>query len=293
MPPPLLCPKCESLASAQWQPIPGLRIVRELGRGGMGVVYLALRFADGVPVAVKTIAPAVAPSPQELERFLREANILRELQHPHIVRFQDMGEVDGLLYFSMEYVRGTDANQALKTQPPLAVRRVVALGCQLLDALEFAHARRFVHRDIKPGNLLLKVEGGREVVKVSDFGLARVYQSSTLSGLTLGGDLGGTPAYMPPEQITNFRDVQPTADQYSAAATLYTLLSGRQLFPAAGNFQKGLLMILHDEPKPLREWRPEVSAELAAVIHRALAKEPADRFPDAGAMRAALAACPS
>jgi serine/threonine-protein kinase len=259
----------------------------------MGVVYLALRAADNVPVAVKTVAPAVAPSPLDLERFLREANILRELQHPHIVRFQDMGEANGVLFFSMEYVRGTDANQALRSQGPFAVRRAVALGCQLLEALVFAHARRYVHRDIKPGNLLLTGEGGREVLKVSDFGLARVYQASTLSGLTLGGDLGGTPAYMPPEQITNFRDVQPTADQYSTAATLYTLLSGKPLFPSGGNFQKGLLMILHDEPKPLRAWRPEVSAELAAVIHKALAKEPAERFADAAAMRTALAACAS
>jgi serine/threonine-protein kinase len=257
----------------------------------MGVVYLAVRNADGAAVAIKTVAPAGSVSRSDVERFLREASILRELMHPHIVRFEDAGEAGGVLYFGMEYVRGTDAERALRANGPMPVPRVIDLGCQLLEALEYAHARGFVHRDIKPANLLVTAEAGRPVLKVSDFGLARAYQATTLSGLTLGGEMGGTPAYMPPEQITDFRSVQPAADQYSSAATLYTLLSGQPLFPSAANLPQGLLMILNDKPQPLRRLRPEVSAGLAAVIHRALAKEPSERFADAGAMRAALKAC--
>src|SRR5206468_4290301 len=119
---------------------------------GMGVVYLALRSADAVPVAIKTITPVGTPSPLDLQRFLREANILRTLQHPHIVSFQEMGESNGLLYFTMEYVQGADAHQALRAQGPLPVARVVLLGWQLLQALEHAHGQGFVHRDIKPAN---------------------------------------------------------------------------------------------------------------------------------------------
>src|SRR5262249_22179612 len=151
------------------------------------------------------ISPATAGSPMEVQRFLREAKILRELRHPHIVAFRDMGEVDGLLYIAMDLVTGTDAQGLLRREGPLATSRAVRLVCQLLEALEYAHARGFVHRDIKPGNLLLMQENGREVVKLVDFGLARVYQESSMSGLTMTGDLGGTLAFMAPEQITSFR----------------------------------------------------------------------------------------
>ncbi len=285
---PALCPECEDSCRKQAQTVPNHRLVREVGRGGMGVVYLALRLADLMPVALKTITPAGVNSKPNVERFLREAAILRELQHLHVVRFHEMGETSGMLYFTMEFVPGTDAGRLLRASGRLATPRAVTLACQVLDALEYAHSRRFVHRDIKPANILVTQEGGREVTKLTDFGLARVYQSSALSGLTLAGEVGGTMAFMAPEQITNFREVQPPVDQYAAAATLYNLLTDRYVYDLPAKYQAGLVMILHDDPVPIRDRRPDVPQGLADIIHKALAREPEDRFADVRAMRAAL-----
>jgi serine/threonine-protein kinase len=278
-----------STAPAADQPaIPGYHILRELGRGGMGIVWLARRAADGAPVALKTVRPAGAPAPQALERFLREANTLRQLSHPHIVAFREMGEVDGLVWFAMEYVAGADAAAVARAEGPLPVGRVVPLACQLLDALAYAHARGFVHRDVKPGNLLIAGEGGREVVKLADFGLARAWQVSQLSGLTVAGTPGGTPSFMPPEQVLDFRSVRPAADQFAAAATLYNLLSGEHVYGRCADVQELFKRILTTDPVPLPQRRPDVPGPLAAAIHRALARRAEDRFPDVAALRAAL-----
>src|SRR5262249_43738590 len=154
----------------------------------MGVVFMALRQEDGLLVALKTVVPAVAGTPAQVDRFLREAEILRQLSHPHIVSFRDLGESCGRIYFAMGYVRGTDAERLLREQGPLTVPRAVRLISQLLSALEYAHKSGFVHRDIKPANLMVTGSGDKEEVKLADFGLARVYQASHLSGLTMTGD---------------------------------------------------------------------------------------------------------
>jgi pSer/pThr/pTyr-binding forkhead associated (FHA) protein len=268
--------------------VPGYRLVRELGRGGMGVVYLAEREADGTRVALKTVLPAVAANRGQVERFLREANILRELQHANIVCFKDMGQAASRFYFAMDYVEGTDAAKMLREHGPLPVRTAVRMICQLLSALDYAHSKGFVHRDIKPANLLVTEEGGKKLVKLADFGLARVYQASRMSGLTMQGDVGGTVAFMPPEQITQFRQVKPPTDQYSAAATLYTLVTGKLLFDFVPGAAPSLSIVLQEEPVPIRQRRPDIPEELASIIHRALAKEPASRYPDVRAFRAAL-----
>jgi serine/threonine-protein kinase len=268
--------------------IPGYDILEQLGRGGMGVVYKARRREDGTLVALKTITPSVKGTRREIDYFLREAQILRQLDHPNIVAFHEIGEADGRLYFAMEYVPGTDAARLLEEVGPLPVGRAVRMVCQLLQALDYAHAKGFVHRDIKPANVLLEQGGGRDLVKLADFGLARVYQASKLSGLTMTGDVGGTVAFMAPEQITNFRDAQPPADQYSAAATLYKLLTGRDVYDLPRAVQKALLVIIQEEAVPVQAHRPEVPEGLAAVIHRALAKDPQARFADARELHRAL-----
>jgi serine/threonine-protein kinase len=286
---PPLCPACRAAIEGLPQPIAGYRLVRELGRGRMGIVYLALRSADGAVVALKTIAPAVDPSPGDVRRFLREAEVLRRLDHPNIVAFRDMGESNGALYFAMDYVPGTDAQRLLKDQGPLPIRRAVRLVCQVLQALEYTHGRQLVHRDVKPANLLVTEATGQEVVKLADFGLARVYESSKLSGLTLTGDVGGTVPYLAPEQILDLRGARPPADQYSSAATLYHLLTDCFVYDLPkGDFPNQLLMVLQSPPVDVRTRRADVPDTLACVIHRGLAKEPERRFADVTAMREAL-----
>ena len=284
-----VCEACQRQAAKLAQPIQGFRLIRELGRGGMGVVYLAQREPEGGLFALKTVTPAVAGSAVQIERFLREARILKQLDHPHIVAFRAVDESSGLLYFAMDFVRGTDASALQKTHGgPLPAARAVDLTCQMLDALAYAHARGFVHRDIKPANLLVEAKGGRDAARLTDFGLARTYQASRLSGLTIQGDMGGTMAYMAPEQITHFREAKPAADQYAAAATLYRFLTDRHIYELPRQGSQQILMILQEPPVPILDRRPDLSPQLAAVIHRALTREPESRFPDIGAFRAAL-----
>ena len=276
-------------AAARSQPIPGYLIIDELGRGGMGVVYLAVCEADGTAAAVKTIKPDRVAGAGDLERFLREAAILRKLRHPHIVAFREMGEAAGDLFFAMDYVPGVDVAKLVKNLgEPLEIGRAVRLISQLLSALEYAHGQGFVHRDIKPANLLVTEAGGRETIKLADFGLARTYQSSRLSGLTMMGELGGTVAFMPPEQITNYREAKPPADQFAAAATLYFLLTGQCIHDFPIEISQQLLRILQHDAVPIRERRPELPPGLAAVVHRALDRNPEKRFPSAAALRKAL-----
>ena len=268
--------------------VPGYKIAREIGRGNMGVVYLANREVDGREVALKTIHPAQAANPETTERFLREAETLGRFNHPNIVTFYEAGTAGGLLYFAMEYVSGTDVAKVLGERPRVEPRTAVRLAIQVLDALAHAHTKGLVHRDIKPANVLLAdLPDGKRQVKLADFGLARVYRASQISGLTNLGDLGGTPAYMPPEQITNYREVMPAADQYSTAAMLYHMLTGHWVFdlpPMPG----GLMTILNKEPVPLVARRPDLPLPLGEAIHRALAKKPADRYADVVAFRQAL-----
>jgi serine/threonine-protein kinase len=284
-----LCPGCREQAAARPQPIKGYVTVREVGQGAMGQVFVAVRLADGLPVALKTVAPAVVARPQQVDRFLREAKILSQLRHPNIVAYYDMGEADGLLYFAMDYVRGPDAHRVLADEGPLPVGRAVRMVCQLLDALEHAHGRKFVHRDIKPSNLLVVRDAAGETVKLADFGLARVYQASQMSGLTMSGEVGGTLGFMAPEQITDFREADPSADLYSAAATLYNLLTGAFIFDFKGDLKSRLLAVLQDDPVPIRQRRRDLPSALETAIHRSLYREPHKRWPDAASFRAALA----
>jgi serine/threonine-protein kinase len=272
--------------------VPGYRDLVELGHGGMGVVYRATRESDGMVVAVKTIHPGAGISPTVTGRFLREARVLQRLSHPRIVSFHEMGEASGLLYFVMDYVPGTNAAKLVSDRGPLPAAEAVGLGVQLCDGLGYAHNHGFVHRDVKPGNLLLSPEGGGRSLRVADFGLARAYQDSPMSGLTVSGDYAGTPAFMAPEQVTDFRGVKPAADQYAAAATVFYLLTGQN--PFEGNTPAEVLKkVLAGNPPRADQANADVPTALAAVIRRAMSPKPADRFPDvkafAEAMRKAVA----
>lgn len=278
--------------AARPQPFAGYEIIEELGRGGMGVVYRARCLASGSLVALKVVLPAVASSPDDLARFVREASIVKELNHPHIVPFRDLGHAEGQLFFVMDYVPGVDGQVLLRHHAgPLPVLRAIGIACQLLEALSAAHRQGYVHRDVKPSNLLIETRPAGDYVWLADFGLARAYQASKLSGLTTTGNIGGTLPYMAPEQITHYRDVTPAADQYSAAATLYHLLTGRHLYDFPKEVAKQLLLVLQEPPHPIQNHRSEISDKLAAVIHKGLARVPSERFVDVETFRVALLNC--
>jgi serine/threonine-protein kinase len=262
---------------------------RQVGAGGMGTVHLARHVPTGRLCAVKTIKPGGAATERAIQRFLREASILGKLQHEHIVSYLETGHCGERVYFAMEYVEGTDAWRILKKRGPLGVSQAVSWICQLLAALEYAHGQKYVHRDIKPSNLLIAQKENQEHVKLADFGLARVYHSSTLSGLTLEGDVGGSLPYMPPEQITNYRDVDPRSDLYSTAATLYALLTGNTPYELPKKSAAQLVVILQSQPVDIRHRRPDLPPHLCDIIQRALSREPGDRFASAAQMRQELA----
>jgi serine/threonine protein kinase len=174
----------------------------------------------------------------------------------------------------------------------IEIGRATALFDQVLDALGHAHAQGIVHRDMKPHNVLLTTDGaGREIAKVTDFGLARHFESTGCSGLTRTGNRRGTLAYMAPEQLLDARRADPRSDLYGTAAALYRLLTGCGLWNEKPNGDDPLLLVLNQPPVPIQQRRGDVPAPLAAVIHKALARDPRDRFANAAEMRAALRAC--
>jgi len=258
--------------------IPGYEVANRLGTGGMGEVFRALRKSDGHPVAIKIIKPAVAHDSAATKRFLREIRILGQLQHPSIVPLLESGQAGDQLYFVMELVDGVSLDRWVKTQPPLSAATAVALIRPVLTALLYAHSMGYVHRDVKPANILVSTAGPTPTAVLTDFGLARLYEASKLSGLTLLGDACGTPYYMAPEQVTRAREAKPSADQYSLAAVLYWLLTGCRTHAFPRDIQGILLCKLQDNPVPLRTRLPQLSDHIASVIHKALSKQPSERY---------------
>lgn len=268
--------------------IPGFAPLEQIGAGAMGVVYRTRRLSDGVLAAVKTIQPATVGSREDYDRFLREASILKSLAHPHIVRYFEQGTAGDVLYFVTEYVPGADARRLLLQQGPMAADRAINIICQTLEALQYAHECGYVHRDVKPANLLVDTSSGCDMVKLADFGLARIYHSSKLSGLTQLGTLGGTVPFMPPEQITDYRRVRPASDQYAAAATLYYLLTGKTLYEFPDDLASQLGMILSEEPVPIARRRSDLPPALCVAIHRALSRDTSGRYASCAEFRIAL-----
>ena len=276
-------------AEATGPVIPGYEVQRELGRGGMGVVYLARVQGGDERVALKVIIPEAAVNDRAVSLFFREARVLSKLNHPRIVRFRETGLHLGQLYLAMEYVETVDLKALVAGASAAArVRLCAGLLCQALEGLHHAHELGFVHRDVKPGNLLVGGRAEAPQVKVADFGLAKSYEGAGLSGMTHEGQGLGTVVYMAPEQIVSARDARPAVDVYAAGATLYHLLSGAYPY----DFPKGrdpLLVVLEAPVVPLTQRCPWVPAGLDEAVHRALAREPGDRFPSAEALRQALA----
>ncbi len=266
------------------------QLVRVLGQGSMGVVHEAVDPQLGRTVAIKTVLRAHLlddeTSGEYIARFQREARAAGRLQHPHIVTVFDFGDETDVSYIVMEYVRGRELAQAFTAGERFELGEIVRIMGQLLDALAYAHAQGVVHRDVKPANVMLDEHGN---VKLTDFGVARVTDASM--DRTLPGTMVGTPSYMSPEQIRG-EAVGSRTDLFAAGVVLYQFLTGKRPFSGGGAIEVQR-KILQDAPVKPSAANAEIPAVFDAVIKRALAKNPDDRYESAGAfadaLRAALA----
>lgn len=255
-------------------------IERELGRGGMGAVYLARDAKLNERVALKTISSFLAGDPGELvERFRMEVQAARKVTHPNVIRIHDLGEDGQLLFLSMEYVEGETLFTRVKRTGPLSIAEGRRVLCDISAGVAAAHAAGVIHRDLKPQNVLL---AGRNV-KVIDFGLAK---TSFATGMTATGLILGTPEYMAPEQVRGQRS-DARADVYALGAVAYYTLCGRAPFIGDTPIAVGFAQV-HEAPRPPRELRPEIPAKIEEIVLRALAKEPLVRYRDANEWRLAL-----
>jgi WD40 repeat protein len=258
---------------------PDYEVVRELGRGGMGVVYLARNKRMDRLEVLKVVNRQLLGSPDAAERFLREIRSAARLSHKNIVTAYAAPQAGELLLFAMEYVPGEDLADVVQARGPLPVVNACYYAHQVALGLQHAHEKGLVHRDIKPRNLILAREGKRHVVKILDFGLAKATREQEEKGhdLTGSGMMMGTPAYVAPEQARDAASADIRADIYSLGCTLYFLLAGRP--PFQGKSVYDLINAHHlKEATPLRELRDDVPAEVAAVVTRMMAKEPAQRY---------------
>jgi serine/threonine protein kinase len=257
---------------------PDYEVIKELGRGGMGVVYLAHNRLMGRNEVLKVMSRYIIERPGLVARFLAEIRAVARLQHPNIVTAYSAFRLGESILFAMEYVEGLDLARMVKTKGPLPVAHASYFVSQAAQGLQHAHEQGMVHRDIKPGNLMLSHKGGRAVIKVLDFGLAKATREAPADGgLTSPGQALGTPDYMAPEQIRDAQKADIRADIYSLGCTLYSLLSGGPPFRADNLWD--LYQAHHSmDAKLLNFVRPDVPSELAALVAKMMAKEPERRF---------------
>ncbi len=257
-------------------------VERELGRGGMATVFLAQDLKQRRPVAIKVLRPEIANA-IGIERFLLEIDIAAQLTHPHILPLFESGKGDGLVYYVMPYVEGESLRDRLTRERQLPLEDAIRIAKQVASALAHAHSHGIVHRDIKPGNIMLV--GGEAVV--ADFGIARAITSAGGEHLTETGIALGTPAYMSPEQAGGEQSIDGRSDIYSLGCVLYEMLGGEPPFTGPSS-QAVIARQLGEEPRSLRIVRPKVPPGIEAVVRTALEKVPADRFSTAGDLIEAL-----
>lgn len=258
--------------------VAGYLIGSVLGRGGMGVVYLARQRSPDRSVALKLINPAFADDEAFRRRFLLEATAAAAIDHPHILPVYAAGEADGILFIAMRLVDGQDLRQILRDPERLDLRRVLAIVGQVGGALDAAHARGLVHRDVKPGNILVAQQAeadDTDFCYLTDFGVS-IWTTSSAGTMTSSGHMVGSVNYAAPEQIEGTR-VDAGADLYSLGCVLYECLTGRA--PFADRSPAGILYAhLHEEPPPPSSLRPNLPPAVDVVVGRALRKEPEERY---------------
>jgi serine/threonine protein kinase len=279
-----VCALCGTIAQAEPVPlpaepelpaVPGYEVLGVLGRGGMGVVYRARQVRLGRVVALKMIRDGGLAGPEQIRRFRAEAEAVARLQHPHVVQVYEVGDCAGRPYFSLEYVDGGTLAERLRglPQPPRAAAQTVAT---LARAVQAAHERGVVHRDLKPGNILLTADG---TPKVSDFGLAKRLEGA--SAHTQTGAVLGTPSYMAPEQAGGrSRVIGPPADIYALGAILYGMLTGRPPFLGTTPLDT-LHQVAADEAVRPSRLQPKVPRDLDTICLKCLEKDPGRRYGSA------------
>ncbi len=273
------------------------RLLHKLGQGGMGAVYLAADDVEGREVAVKVLSREALPGEDAVRRFQKEARLLEQVRHPHVANLLEFGEQDGACFLVMEFVNAGDVKGLISRHGILPERIALQIVRDVADALSSAHDRGIVHRDIKPGNILMSAEpvgnespidavdatlacGLKPVVKLSDFGLARHINQSASMDLTRTGALLGTPYYIAPEQCTERGEVCPATDIYALGATLFEMLAGRPPFVASDSVKLISMHCFEDAPD-LRKLNPTVSDGAARLVAKALQKTTAGRYANA------------
>ncbi|MEU6916729.1 serine/threonine-protein kinase [Streptomyces olindensis] len=271
------------------QQIAGYRIEQEIGRGGMAVVYRARDLRLERTVALKLLAPELARNDTFRRRFTHESRAAAAIDHPHIVPVFEAGETDGVLYIAMRYVAGSDLRHVLDREGPLPPATAVRVAAQVASALDAAHEHGLVHRDVKPGNILVSRgtdSDHPEHVYLTDFGLTK--KSLSLTGFTTVGQFVGTLDYVAPEQISG-KPVDARCDVYGFACVVYETLAGHPPFRRDDDMAL-LWAHQYDDPPPLTEARPGIPAQADPVFAKALAKSPDDRYPSCLDFVAALRA---
>jgi len=263
------------------------RLLRPLGEGGMGVVWLAEHVRLGRPLAVKLLRADLADNPRTLQRFHQEAVAASRIGNPHIVEVIDLGSApNNAPFIVMELLEGRTLYDVLQQQPVLPIGRAVDILCQVLSGLAAAHAKNIVHRDLKPANVFLTRYGNREdFVKLVDFGVSKILDSD--AQLTRSGALLGTPTYMAPEQVLARRRLDHRVDLWAAGVILYMALTGRRPHEAPTRNEL-LVRIVNSDVKPIRPQRREVDEALERAVLRALERDVDRRWPSAEAFREAL-----
>ena len=272
-----LIPRSLSVTAPGCPTIPGYEILRELGRGGMGVVYQARHRKLNRLVALKMILAGSHAGEADLARFQTEAEAIARLQHPNIVQVHEVGEHEGKPFFSLEFCAGGSLEKKLNGTP-LPAREAAALVETLAQAMQAAHEQHVIHRDLKPANVLLAEDG---TPKITDFGLAKKLDEA---GQTQSGAIMGTPSYMAPEQAGGkSKEIGPHTDVYALGAILYEMLTGRPPFRAATSLDT-ILQVVSDEPVPPRQLQPKTPRDLETICLKCLQKEPHKRYVSAQAL---------
>jgi serine/threonine protein kinase len=256
------------------------QILKELGRGGMGIVFLALDKQLKENVAIKVLSPFLSNDSESLERMRREVTAARKITHTNVIKIYDIAETNGLHYITMEYFPGENLRQLIMRKGPLSFQEGLQIAFQICDGLEAAHGQGIIHRDLKSQNVILNDSGHAKII---DLGLARTNQ---LEGMTATGLIMGTPEYMSPEQVLG-RRTDERSDLYSLGIILYEMFSGRVPFKGDSPISVGFQQV-KESLITLKSIQPAVPDQLSSIVDRLLQKDPAHRFQSVGELREAL-----